>query len=208
MFNFDFMSIIAGIPGLLLALVLHEYAHALAADYMGDDTPRLMGRLTLNPFAHMDTLGTLMLLIAQFGWAKPVMVNPNNFRDWKKGEIVVAFAGPLANLITAFVALVFQVFFMKHGLFTGTALSMVMTLIIVYNINFAIFNLIPLPPLDGSRILMVFLPTQWQYKLASIERFSFFILIALMATPIFSLILIPMQHIIWNFFAFLISPFL
>ena len=83
-----------------------------------------------------------------------------------------------------------------------------MTLIIVYNINFAIFNLIPLPPLDGSRILMVFLPTQWQYKLASIERFSFFILIALMATPIFSLILIPMQHIIWNFFAFLISPFL
>ena len=82
MFDFNILHIVAGIPGLLIAMVMHEYAHALVADYMGDDTPRLMGRLTLNPMAHIDPIGALMLLVARFGWAKPVMINPNNFRSW------------------------------------------------------------------------------------------------------------------------------
>lgn len=208
MFDFNILHIVAGIPGLLIAMVMHEYAHALVADYMGDDTPRLMGRLTLNPMAHIDPIGALMLLVARFGWAKPVMINPNNFRSWRKGELCVAFAGPAANLIVAFVALVAQVVFSRLDLFTGTALQLVLSMIVIYNINFAIFNLLPLPPLDGSRILMCFLPSEWNYRLASLERYSFIILIALMMTPVFSYILIPLQRIVFSVFSLALLPFL
>lgn len=205
MFDFNILHIVAGIPGLLIAMVMHEYAHALVADYMGDDTPRLMGRLTLNPMAHIDPIGALMLLVARFGWAKPVMINPNNFRSWRKGELCVAFAGPAANLIVAFVA---QVVFSRLDLFTGTALQLVLSMIVIYNINFAIFNLLPLPPLDGSRILMCFLPSEWNYRLASLERYSFIILIALMMTPVFSYILIPLQRLVFSVFSLALLPFL
>lgn len=208
MFNFDMMTLVAGIPGLIIAMAIHEYSHALIADYMGDDTPRMMGRLTLNPLVHLDPIGMVMLLVAQFGWAKPVMINPSNFRDWRKGEFFVSLAGPVSNLIVAFIALVIHIICIKAHLFTGTALATVLSLIVIYNINFAIFNMIPLPPLDGSKVLMCVLPTEWNYKLASIERYSFLILIALMMTPFFSYILIPMQHLILSLFSFILSPLL
>lgn len=207
MFDFNILAIIAGIPGLLIALVIHEYAHAQVADWMGDDTPRMMGRLTLNPVAHIDPVGLMMLLVARFGWAKPVMINPGNFRNWRKGEICVALAGPVSNLITGFIALVVQLIFAKLNLFTSTALPMVLQLIVLYNVNFAIFNMLPLPPLDGSRVLMCFLQTEWSYKLASIERYSFLILIALMMTPVFTYILIPLQRLIFTLFSLLLAPF-
>lgn len=207
MFDFNILAIIAGIPGLLIALVIHEYAHAQVADWMGDDTPRMMGRLTLNPVAHIDPGGLMMLLVARFGWAKPVMINPGNFRNWRKGEICVALAGPVSNLITGFIALVVQLIFAKLNLFTSTALPMVLQLIVLYNVNFAIFNMLPLPPLDGSRVLMCFLPTEWSYKLAGIERYSFLILIALMMTPVFTYILIPLQRLIFTLFSLLLAPF-
>lgn len=146
MFDFNILAIIAGIPGLLIALVIHEYAHAQVADWMGDDTPRMMGRLTLNPVAHIDPVGLIMLLVARFGWAKPVMINPGNFRNWRKGEVCVALAGPVSNLITAFVALVVQLVFAKLQLFSSTALPMVLQLIVLYNVNFAIFNMLPCRP--------------------------------------------------------------
>ena len=208
MFGLNILNMVAGVPGLLIALVVHEYAHAAMAVRMGDDTPRFTGRLTLNPLAHIDPVGALMLLVAQFGWAKPVMINPNNFRSWKKGEICVALAGPASNLIAAFLALLVQVLVIKLGLFTGTALRQVLNLIVLSNINFAIFTMIPLPPLDGSRVLMCFLPTSWNYKLASVERYSFLILILLMITPVFSYILIPLQRLIFTLFTYLLMPLL
>lgn len=149
-----------------------------------------------------------MLLVAQFGWAKPVMINPGNFRNWRKGEICVSLAGPMSNLLMAFLALVVEVIFVKAHLFTTTALPMVLHLIVLYNVNFAIFNMIPLPPLDGSRVLMCFLPTSWNYKLASLERYSFLILIALMMTPFFTYILIPLQRLVFALFSLILAPFL
>ncbi|EHM43380.1 site-2 protease family protein [Anaeroglobus geminatus] len=92
MFNYDILAMVAGIPGLIIAMVVHEYSHARAAVAMGDDTPKQAGRLTLNPIAHIDPVGLIMLFVARFGWAKPVMINPGNFRNWRKGEILVAFA--------------------------------------------------------------------------------------------------------------------
>lgn len=207
MFDFNIFNMIAGIPGLIIAMVIHEYAHARVADAMGDDTPRLSGRLTLNPVSHIDPIGMLMLFIMQFGWAKPVMINPNNFRNFKRGELYVSLAGPVSNLLTAFVALLFMAIYIKLGLPMSRGLQLVMYLIVLYNINFAIFNMIPLPPLDGSKVLMSFLPYEWSYKLAQVERYSFFILILLMMTPVFGYILIPLQRIIFTIFSRFLSLF-
>ncbi|MBP5199884.1 MAG: site-2 protease family protein [Schwartzia sp.] len=202
MFGFNFVELVAGLPGLIIALALHEYAHARMAVAMGDFTPKLMGRLTLNPLAHIDPIGFLVLLVARFGWAKPVVINPNNFRDRKKGEILVAFAGPAMNFLLAFLGLGVIFFLrgkmhmeMSHGLRT------VLWLIVVYNINFGVFNLIPLPPLDGSRILAALLPYEMQYRYMAIERYSMIIFIIFIATPILGYILVPVAQFLLGLFS-------
>ncbi len=197
MFGFNLMEIVAGLPGLIIALSLHEYAHARAAVAMGDFTPKMMGRLTLNPLAHIDPIGLIMLLVARFGWAKPVMVNPNNFRDRVKGDILVALAGPAMNFLVAFLALAFIIFYADVMKLSGTAgLRTVLWLIVIYNLNFGIFNLIPIPPLDGSRVLMAVLPPDLQYRLAGLERYSFLILIVFLMTPVLGYILVPLQRLL------------
>ena len=115
MFDFNLMHIIAGLPGLLIAMVIHEYAHAQVAVWLGDFTPRLMGRLTLNPKAHVDPIGMLMLFLVHFGWAKPVMINPRNFKNPKRDDILVSLAGPMANFVTAFLALVALLVYWRVG---------------------------------------------------------------------------------------------
>lgn len=208
MFDFSLMSIIAGLPGLLLALVLHEYAHARVAVAMGDFTPKLTGRLTLNPMAHIDPIGLLMLLVARFGWAKPVMVNPRNFRDMKKGNILVALAGPAANFLTAFVTLFIMMVLFKFGMLNTVGIKTVLSMIVLFNINFGIFNLIPLPPLDGSKILLEFLPGELAYKYMGIERYSFIILIILIMTPVLGSILVPLSSLILHIFETILSVIL
>lgn len=207
MFDFSLTGLIAGLPGLLIALVVHEYAHARVADAMGDFTPRMTGRLTLNPRAHIDPIGLVMLLIAHFGWAKPVMINSRNFRDWRKGELLVAAAGPASNLAVAFVALLAMALLFKLGMFSE-GVRLVLSMMVLYNINFAIFNLLPLPPLDGSKILMVLLPGKYAYKLMSLERYSFIILIFLMMTPFLTMILIPLQKLVLSAFNMIIGVIL
>ena len=205
MFDFNIMSLVAGLPGLLLALVLHEYAHARVAVAMGDFTPRFTGRLTLNPVAHIDPIGLIMLLVAHFGWAKPVMVNPRNFRDMRKGNILVALAGPAANFVTAFVAMFLMILLYKLNIGTSIGVKTVLSMIVLFNVNFGIFNLIPLPPLDGSKILLEFLPREYAYKYMGIERYSFIILIVMMMTPILGGILIPLSQLILGLFETVIS---
>jgi len=208
MFDFNLMSIIAGLPGLLLALVLHEYAHARVAVAMGDFTPKLTGRLTLNPMAHIDPIGLLMLLVCRFGWAKPVMVNPRNFKDMKKGNILVALAGPAANFLTAFVTLFIMMVLFKMGMLNTVGIKTVLSMIVLFNINFGIFNLIPLPPLDGSKILLEFLPGELAYKYMGIERYSFIILIILIMTPVLGSILVPLSSLILHIFETILSVIL
>lgn len=205
MFDFNIMSLVAGLPGLLLALVLHEYAHARVAVAMGDFTPRFTGRLTLNPVAHIDPIGLIMLLVAHFGWAKPVMVNPRNFRDMRKGNILVALAGPAANFVTAFVAMFLMILMYRLNFDMSIGVKTVLSMIVLFNVNFGIFNLIPLPPLDGSKILLEFLPREYAYKYMGIERYSFIILIVMMMTPILGGILIPLSQLILGLFETVIS---
>lgn len=207
MFDFDIMHIIAGLPGLLIAMVVHEYAHAQVAVWLGDFTPRLMGRLTLNPKAHVDPFGMLMLFLVHFGWAKPVQINPRNFKNPRRDDILVSLAGPMANFVTAFLALVVLMVFVRMGGDMTAGVSMVFKMIIEFNIGFGIFNLIPLPPLDGSHVLMQLLPRDMAYKLAGLERYSFLILIVLLMTPVLSMILIPCRVLIWQIFLTLLRPF-
>jgi Zn-dependent protease len=207
MFDFNLMHIIAGLPGLLIAMVIHEYAHAQVAVWLGDFTPRLMGRLTLNPKAHVDPIGMLMLFLVHFGWAKPVMINPRNFKNPKRDDIMVSLAGPAANFITAFLALLALLLYSRMGGDMTAGVYLVFQMIIEYNIGFGIFNLIPLPPLDGSHVLMQLLPRDMAYKLAGLERYSFLILIVLLMTPVLSMILIPCRALIWHIFSLLLSPF-
>lgn len=204
MFDFSLTGLIAGLPGLVIALVIHEYAHAKAADVMGDFTPRMTGRLTLNPMAHIDPIGLIMLLVVRFGWAKPVMINARNFRNWRQGELLVAVAGPVANLLVAFISLLAMAVLFKLGMFSE-GVRLVLSMMVLFNINFAIFTMLPLPPLDGSKVLMVLLPGRLAYKLMSLERYSFIILIFLMMTPFLTMILIPLQRLVLSIFNLIIG---
>ena len=206
MFDFDIMGLIAGLPGLLIALVFHEYAHARMAVAMGDFTPRLMGRLTLDPRAHIDPIGLVMLLVARFGWAKPVEYNPMNFRERTRGEILTALAGPAANFIIAFAAMLVLVLLRRFapGIVTG-GMYTVIWMIVIYNINFGIFNLIPLPPLDGSKVLYHIIPYEHRWRYMQLERYSFLVLIAMMMTPILGSILVPLARLTLKVFSITIS---
>ncbi len=153
---------------LIMSATIHEYMHGFAANQLGDPTAKNMGRLTLNPIKHLDLFGSVLLPLSLlfigspflFGWAKPVPYNPNNLRDRKYGDAKVAIAGPLANLV---VAILFAILF--RYLDPSTMFSYLISEIIIINLILMVFNLVPIPPLDGSKVLAVFLPTKWRHKL-------------------------------------------
>ena len=203
-----FAQLIAVIPGIIIAMVIHEYAHARVAVALGDFTPRLQGRLTLNPAAHIDVFGLLMLFLVHFGWAKPVQINPYNFRNPRRDDILVSLAGPAANLITAFIAAFIFVFVLKNDFDVSDGVRTVLSLIVIVNINFAIFNMIPIPPLDGSHVLKQLLPYELAVRYETIERYSIFILIIFLMTPILSYIFVPMQRLILDIFTSIINIFI
>jgi Zn-dependent protease len=168
--------VLLAIP-LLYSVILHELAHGWVADRMGDPTARWMGRLTLNPLKHLDPIGTLMLFIVGFGWARPVPINLSNIQNARKGLILVSSAGIVANLILALLA------FLLYGLLAPTPSGMMATLLYYLaqiNIMLAAFNLIPIPPLDGSKILMGFMPERFHHTFSKLEPYGFFIIIGLL----------------------------
>jgi len=166
--------LIISLPILLITLTIHEYAHAKVADYLGDPTPRLAGRLTLNPLAHIDPIGLIALILVRFGWAKPVPINSYNFRNPRLGNLLVSLAGPLSNFIFAWLLAI-----LTRYLADGTILILLEYTIWI-NLALAVFNLLPIPPLDGSHILEYFLAPyqlEWMYRL---QQYGFIILIAFM----------------------------
>lgn len=180
----DTATLIARMVVLLIAFTLHELAHAMTADYLGDPTPRSQGRISLNPLVHLDPIGTIMLLLAGFGWAKPVMVNPYNMRGNPHTSMaIVAAAGPITNVILAALgAIAFQVgllypTFSAAGTFPSPAF--LLTEFVWINLILAFFNLIPVPPLDGYRILMGVLPGDMGMRMRGIEQYGFIILLGL-----------------------------
>lgn len=175
------------IPLRLLALVVHECSHGYVSTKLGDPTPRIQGRLTLNPLVHLDLFGTILMLLTGFGWAKPVEVNPMYYKDRKKGMALVAAAGPLSNLLLAVISLLlyylFAVIVQLAGIPVPLKAVQVIGMICEYstmiNLSFMVFNLIPIPPLDGSRILGMFLSNRAYYTLMQYERYSMILIMVL-----------------------------
>ena len=197
--------LLVSIPGVLIAITFHEFAHGLAAYKLGDNTAKMEGRLSLNPLDHLDPIGTLMLLFAGFGWGKPVRVNPSNYTrkiSMEKGEAIVSLAGPLMNIILAilFTIIYFAIYkFAGGGFITSTMGSVLMLLIsatISINIGLGVFNLIPLPPLDGSKIIMPFLPYNAKQWFRNNEQIFYIIFVVIWITGIASMIISPAISVI------------
>ena len=184
LFNLTVPTIITRIITLLIAFTFHEFAHAATATALGDNTPRDNGRLTLNPFAHLDIIGTLMLLFAGFGWAKPVPVNPYDVRrKTKAGLMLVSLAGPTTNLLLGLLAaLPLRFGWVPYRMTTSAflpSLSDFLLNFLMINLVLFLFNLIPLAPLDGEKVLTYFLPPRWADVFDRIRPYSAFILLAI-----------------------------
>ena len=199
MFNLQtILTYIVIYSALLLSLILHENAHGVAALYMGDTTAKDSGRLSLNPLKHLSPLGTLSLLIFHFGWAKPVPINPYNFRKKKLGNFLVSISGIITNFLLAFIFLVIFNFVISE-VDANPYLILFVKSMVQYNVLLGVFNLIPLPPLDGSKIVMTFLPDKVNYKLLSVERYTNMILIALIFTGAISKVVLTMSDFVLKF---------
>ncbi|MDK2822565.1 MAG: hypothetical protein PWQ67_1361 [Clostridia bacterium] len=203
--NFTIEKLLVLVPVVLIAITFHELAHGWIAYRLGDPTPKIQGRLTLNPINHLDPLGALLLLVAGFGWAKPVEVNPYYFKvNRRQGMMYVALAGPLANILVAFIgALLFNTFRTFGGL-----VPVFLSYIVLINIYLAAFNLLPVPPLDGSKILAGLLPRSSLHIIYSLEGYGPLILMLLIITGFTRYIILPIAEIllsiVWGLASFLV----
>ena len=193
-------DLILSVPAVLLAITVHEFGHAFAADKLGDDTPLRQGRLSLNPFDHVDPLGLAMLLFAHIGWGKPVQIDPRNYNrniSVEKADAIVSFAGPLMNFITAIVFALIYCAIMKFAgaVFVMSKIGIIIISIIIYiitmNIGLGVFNLIPLPPLDGSKIFLPILPHNAKSWFIEHEQTFYFIFLIIWITGIAGRLISP-----------------
>lgn len=208
------LEILAGVFASLFVvfctLPFHEYAHALVATKLGDQTARLSGRLSLNPMRHIDPLGALMIVLVGFGYAKPVPVNPRNFKNPKVGMALTALAGPCANLLMAIVFLLLKNIILLFPTSNPIVLALAYFFIFAASINIglAVFNLLPIPPLDGSRILQLIIPSKYYFKFLQYERYVVIVVFVLLLTGILSRPLGYLQSLLYNGLDFLVSlPF-
>lgn len=203
----ELLGLLYSIPGVLIAITFHEYAHAFAAYKLGDDTARLQGRMSLNPLKHMDPIGIVMLLFLGFGWGRPVQVNSRNFNrniSASKAEAIVSFAGPLANFILAIVFSIITVLIIKFDVLATCSVRAALTImtilqsIIAVNVGLGLFNLIPLPPLDGSKILNHFLPYNAKIWFENNEQIFYIIFLVIWITGIAGSIISPAISFVYS----------
>ncbi len=204
-FSEKLLNILIIVFCVLLSLSVHEMSHGLAAYAVGDETAKRSGRLSINPFHHLDPFGALCLFLFGFGWAKPVPVNPWNFKHKKLGMVFTSFAGPLSNLVMAFLACLGVVLLPGEGILG--LFSTICYYLVIYNIGLGLFNLIPIPPLDGSKIVGALLPQRLYFKFMEYERYGFIILIILINTPFFSRFMGIARSAVISFFGMIIQLF-
>lgn len=199
------------LPALLLSLSIHEFAHAYTAYKLGDMSQKYRGRLTLDPLKHIDIVGFLCIMLCGFGWGKPVQIVDTNFKNRAKGNAIVAFAGPLSNILLAiFFAIVIKILSMTGvlGLMAtnniGIILIQMLSVTIYFNIVFAVFNMLPIPPFDGSKVLFYFLPRKYKNIMYTLEKYSLIILLILIITDVHYYIVGP----IVNFLQYLLILFI
>lgn len=189
------------IPGILAGITFHEYAHALMADRLGDKTPRFQGRLTLNPIAHIDPIGFISLLVFKFGWAKPVQTNPSAYRNYYKDDLKVSIAGPVANLIVAFISAVILAIFSKFTMMISNSVLAeiiynILFLSLLINCNLFVLNLLPLPGLDGFHILRDLFPRVFYNIADQVYRYQFIIMIIFIMSPLADILIgVPARFI-------------
>ena len=197
----EFIDMLYRVPVILITFTVHELSHGFVAYLLGDDTAKKAGRLSLNPIRHIDPVGALMLIVMRFGWAKPVPINPNKFKKKKLGIILTSLAGPFSNLILALLTIVpFWLIYMHYGLrtsssstgFTDIVITFLFQFILV-NISLGIFNLIPIPPLDGSKVLFALLPDRIYFNyVLRYERYGMILLLLLSFSGLLSKIMGPL----------------
>lgn len=191
------------LPALVLSLSIHEYAHAWVAYKLGDISQKIRGRLTLNPLAHIDPIGFIAIVLVGVGWGKPVTVDDRNFKDSRKGMMLTSLAGPASNLLLAILVTIILKLLMVFGVMntiinsnTGNIILNMLLYVIQFNIVFGIFNLIPLPPLDGSKVLAYFLPQRARGFMYTLERYSFIIIMIIYFTNLTSYIIAPGYNLV------------
>ena len=199
----------------LLSLSIHELSHGLAAYWMGDKTAKYSGRLSLNPLHHLDPIGAICLFLFGFGWAKPVPVNARNFNNKKGGMVLTALAGPVSNFILAFFAQFGLMLMLTTPagdseliLMVTSVIAIICQYLVYINLGLGLFNLIPIPPLDGSKILNAVLPYRLYFKIMEYERYGFILLIILINLPIFDNFLFGAETLIMNFYNSIIGIFI
>ena len=205
--SFDLLALLLTLPAVIVAITFHEYAHAYAADKLGDDTPRMQGRLNLNPMSHIDPVGFMLLMFAGFGWGKPVQINPRNFNRnvrMDKGEAIVSIAGPLMNFILAIVSAIIlgAVYMFAPASFlmntVGNVIYILLQELVIINIGLGVFNLIPLPPLDGSKIFINFMPYNWRRWILEHSQIFYYIFLAIWITGLASIIIAPVINLLYS----------
>jgi len=199
------LSILLTLPGVIIAITFHEFAHAYAAYKLGDDTAKMQGRLNLNPLSHIDPVGIFLLIFAHFGWGKPVEINPRNFDrkySMEKGEAIVSLAGPLMNFVLAIVFTIIYCVLLKFAPMSfylsqvGNVLVTIIYATIVVNIGLGVFNLIPVPPLDGSKIFRTILPYNAKAWIDRNERWFYIAFLVIWITGLAGVIISPIISVI------------
>mgnify|MGYP006943580085 FL=1 len=185
-------NILVQIVGIAVAISVHEFGHAYSAHLLGDDTAKMYGRMTLNPAKHLDIMGLIAMLIVHIGWAKPVPVNPNNFKNYKVGNVIVSLAGVTANIIISIICVIIK----KHV--NMYAITEITSAIIIYNVSFAAFNLLPIPPLDGWGVISSFIPYKYNEIAYKYESMSSIIFLVLIITGAYSIFVSPIINVIWD----------